>query len=49
VRGSGAIKAAEAQAHDFAARARGQLDVFEASAARATLERVCEYVVERTS
>jgi heptaprenyl diphosphate synthase len=49
VRSSGAIDAAEAQAHDFAAQARAQLDLFESSAARGTLERVCEYVVERTS
>jgi len=33
----------------YAERARAQLDVFEPSAARGTLERVCEYVVERTS
>ena len=49
VRGSGAIEAAETQAYDFVVRARAQLDVFEASAARTTLERMCEYVVNRTS
>lgn len=49
VRSSGATAAAEAQAHDFAARARAQLDSFEPSDARRTLERMCEYVVERTS
>ena len=49
VRRSGAIEATEAQAHDFAARARAQLEVFEPSPARATLEQVCDYVVDRRS
>jgi heptaprenyl diphosphate synthase len=49
VRASGAIAEAEAQAHDFALRARAQLAVFDPSDARATLERVCDYVVDRTS
>jgi heptaprenyl diphosphate synthase len=49
VRSSGAIEATEAQAHDFATRARAQLEVFEPSEARSTLERVCEYVVDRRS
>ena len=47
VRDSPAIAAAEAQAHDFAMRARRQLAVFDPSPSRATLERVCDYVVER--
>jgi geranylgeranyl pyrophosphate synthase len=47
VRGSGAIELTEAHAHDFALRARAQLTVFEPSMARSTLERVCDYVVER--
>ena len=47
VRSSTAIARTEAQAHDFAMRAREQLNVFEPSPARETLVRVCEYVVER--
>ncbi|MHB8718347.1 MAG: polyprenyl synthetase family protein [Candidatus Dormibacteria bacterium] len=47
VRESPAIAASEAQAHDFAMRARGQLAVFPDSPPRRTLERVCDYVVER--
>ncbi|MBJ7609607.1 MAG: polyprenyl synthetase family protein [Candidatus Dormibacteraeota bacterium] len=48
VRSSGAIEATEAQAHDFATRARAQLGEFEPSDARGTLEMVCDYVVDRT-
>ncbi len=47
VRQSGAIEKTEAQAHDFAQRARQQLAIFEPSLARITLEQVCDYVVER--
>jgi heptaprenyl diphosphate synthase len=47
VRDSGAIDLAEALAHDFAQRARAQLAIFEPSAASTTLERVCDFVVER--
>ncbi len=47
VRGSGAIERTELLAHDFAQRARAQLTAFEASPALATLERVCEFVVDR--
>ena len=49
VRRSGVIEATEAQAHEFAARARAELAVFEPSPARTTLERVCDYVVDRRS
>jgi geranylgeranyl pyrophosphate synthase len=47
VRQSGAIERTEAQAHDFAVRARGQLAIFDESDARDTLVRVCDYVVDR--
>ncbi|MBJ7595433.1 MAG: polyprenyl synthetase family protein [Candidatus Dormibacteraeota bacterium] len=47
VRQSGAIERTEAQAHDFAQRARAQLAAFDPSPARATLEQVCDYVVDR--
>ena len=47
VRGSRAIGRTEAQAHDFAQQARAQLATFEPSAARTTLEQVCDYVVDR--
>ncbi len=47
VRESGAIAQAEAQAHDFAQRARAQLEAFPPSPARTTLEQVCDYVVDR--
>ncbi len=47
VRRSGAIERTEAQAHDFAVRARAQLASFDDSPSRRTLERVCEFVVDR--
>jgi heptaprenyl diphosphate synthase len=47
VRQSGAIERTEAQAHDFALRARAQLATLEASPSRSTLERICDYVVDR--
>ncbi|MDQ6847667.1 MAG: polyprenyl synthetase family protein [Candidatus Dormibacteraeota bacterium] len=47
VRQSGAIERTEAQAHDFAQRARAQLAAFDPSPARTTLEQVCDYVVDR--
>jgi heptaprenyl diphosphate synthase len=47
VRESGAIAQAEAQAHDFAQRARAQIAAFPPSPARTTLEQVCDYVVDR--
>jgi heptaprenyl diphosphate synthase len=47
VRDSRAIDAAERHAHDFATRARDELAVFPESVTRATLERICDYVVER--
>jgi heptaprenyl diphosphate synthase len=47
VRRSGAIERTEAQAHDFAVRARAQLGSFEDSPSRRTLERVCDFVVDR--
>jgi geranylgeranyl pyrophosphate synthase len=47
VRGSGAIERTETLAHDFAQRARAQLAAFDATAALATLERVCDFVVDR--
>jgi heptaprenyl diphosphate synthase len=47
VRESGAIAKTEAQAHDFAQRARAQLAIFDPSPARTTLEQVCDYVVDR--
>ena len=47
VRGSSAIDRAEQHAQDFADRARAELAGFDASPARETLERVCDYVVER--
>jgi geranylgeranyl pyrophosphate synthase len=49
VRRSGAIERTEAQAHDFAVRARAQLAIFDESDARDTLVRVCDYVVDRRS
>ena len=49
VRASGAVEATEAQAHDFAERARAQLDAFEPGNARSTLEMMCDYVVDRRS
>ena len=42
-----AIDRTEAQAHDFAMRARAKLGTFDPSPARSTLERVCDYVVQR--
>ena len=47
VRHSGAIDRTEAQAHDFAMRARAKLGAFDPSPTRSTLERVCDYVVQR--
>jgi geranylgeranyl pyrophosphate synthase len=47
VRRSGAIERTEAQAHDFALRARAQLASFDDSPSRRTLERICDYVVDR--
>ena len=47
VRESPAIDAAERHAADFAARARAELAVFPDSVTRATLERICDYVVDR--
>jgi heptaprenyl diphosphate synthase len=49
VRSSAAIAKAEAQAHDFAVRARRQLAIFDPSPAKDTLEAVCDYVVDRRS
>jgi len=48
-RRSGAIEKTEAQAHEFAARAKAELEIFEPSEAHQTLERVCDYVVDRRS
>jgi heptaprenyl diphosphate synthase component 2 len=47
VRGSGGVAAASARAHDFADRARAELAAFPESEARAALESICDYVVER--
>ncbi|MFN2451779.1 MAG: polyprenyl synthetase family protein [Candidatus Dormibacteria bacterium] len=47
VRASDAVERAEKKAHEFADRARKHLTVFPESAARATLEGLCDYVVER--
>jgi geranylgeranyl pyrophosphate synthase len=47
VRGSGAIERTEEHAHEFAMKARAQLAGFAPSRARDTLERVCDYVVDR--
>jgi heptaprenyl diphosphate synthase len=47
VRESPAIDAAERHAADFAARARAELAAFPESVSRATLERICDYVVDR--
>ena len=47
VRGSRAVADAEARAHEFADRARAELDVFPDSEARGALESICDYVVER--
>lgn len=47
VRSSRGVSAAEAQAHDFANRAREKLAVFDESPARRTLEAICDYVVAR--
>jgi heptaprenyl diphosphate synthase len=47
VRESPAIEAAERHAHTFAAQARAELSPSADSAARTTLERICDYVVER--
>jgi heptaprenyl diphosphate synthase len=47
VRGSGAIRRTEELAHDFAQRARAELAAFESSPPLATLERVCDFVVDR--
>jgi heptaprenyl diphosphate synthase len=47
VRESPAIDAAERHAADFAARARTELAAFPESVTRATLERICDYVVDR--
>ena len=47
VRDSPAIARAEEHAQQFAERARAELAAFPQSSAGATLERVCDYVVER--
>ena len=47
VRGSRAVADAEARAHEFADRARAELDIFPDSEARGALESICDYVVER--
>jgi heptaprenyl diphosphate synthase len=47
VRESPAIDAAERHAADFAARARTELAAFPESVTRVTLERICDYVVDR--
>ncbi len=47
VRASRAIERAELLAHEFAQRARAQLAGFDPSPALTTLERVCDFVVER--
>ena len=47
VRGSDAIAAAERSAQEFAREAAKELKDFPESDARETLERVCDYVVER--
>ena len=47
IRTLSAIEQADAQARDFAVRARAQLAAFDESPSRDTLERVCDYVVER--
>jgi heptaprenyl diphosphate synthase len=47
VRGSAAVPLAESHAHEFADRAKSGLSVFPQSEARAVLEKVCDYVVER--
>jgi heptaprenyl diphosphate synthase len=47
VRGSDAIAEAERSAQEFAQEAAAELKAFPPSTARETLERVCDYVVER--
>ena len=47
VRDSAAIALAERHAHEFADRAKQELRVFPESETRATLESLCDYVVER--
>jgi len=47
VRGSNAIAEAERSAQEFAQEAAVELRAFPSSSARETLERVCDYVVER--
>ena len=47
VRGSNAIAEAERSAQEFAQEASRELRGFPQSSARETLERVCDYVVER--
>jgi geranylgeranyl pyrophosphate synthase len=47
VRGSEAIAEAERSAQEFAREAAVELSAFPESTARETLERVCDYVVER--
>ena len=47
VRSSNAIAAAERSAQEFAREAATELKSFPESSARDTLERVCDYVVER--
>jgi len=47
VRGSSAIVEAEHHARVFAEKARAQLEAFAPSEHRDTLERICDYVVER--
>jgi len=47
VRDSPAIALAERHAHEFADRAKQELRVFPESETRATLESLCDYVVER--
>ncbi|MFN2582502.1 MAG: polyprenyl synthetase family protein [Candidatus Dormibacteria bacterium] len=47
VRESPAIESAEGHAHQFAARARGDLQSFSDTTARRALARMCDYVVDR--
>ena len=47
VRSSGAVAATESAAHEFAQRARVELDAFPESPARLALDAACQYVVDR--
>jgi heptaprenyl diphosphate synthase len=47
VRNSGAVAATESAAHEFAQRARVELDAFPESPARLALDAACQYVVDR--